>query len=258
MVAMDRELRRKWDLLWLLTKKEVTLKYKRTSLGILWSLLNPILVALVLFIAFKVFMRIQMENYAFFLLSALFPWNWFSASIILSSGTLIGNVSLIKRIRFPRHFLIIATVLAQFVNLLFSIPIIVGLAYFYGKGPGISWLLAIPILIVLQFAVTIGICLAISMVNAYFRDMEYIIGVIVSMLFWMTPIIYPLDAVPKAYQIYLILNPLTYLITSWRDIFMSNSINWGNIGISLGSSVVFFLLGVLVFRSLGKKLDEVL
>jgi lipopolysaccharide transport system permease protein len=176
----------------------------------------------------------------------------------LSSGTLIGNVSLIKRIRFPRHFLIIATVLAQFVNLLFSIPIIVGLAYFYGKGPGISWLLAIPILIVLQFAVTIGICLAISMVNAYFRDMEYIIGVIVSMLFWMTPIICPLDAVPKAYQIYLILNPLTYLITSWRDIFMSNSINWGNIGISLGSSLVFFLLGVLVFRSLGKKLDEVL
>jgi lipopolysaccharide transport system permease protein len=258
MVAMDRELRRKWDLLWLLTKKEVTLKYKRTSLGIFWSLLNPILLALVLFIAFRVFMKFEMENYAFFLLSALFPWNWFSASITLSTVTLIGNVSLIKRIRFPRHFLIIATVLAQFINLLFSIPIIVGLACFYGKGPGISWLLAIPILIVLQFAVTIGICLAISMVNAYFRDMEYIIGVIVSMLFWMTPIIYPLDAVPKAYQIYLILNPLTYLITSWRDIFMSNSINWGNIGISLGSSLVFFLLGVLVFQSLGKKLDEVL
>jgi lipopolysaccharide transport system permease protein len=258
MLTVDRELRRKWDLLWLLTKKEVTLKYKRTSLGILWSLLNPILLALVLFIAFRVFMKIEMENYAFFLLSALFPWNWFSASITMSTVTLIGNVNLIKRIRFPRHFLIIATVLAQFVNLLFSLPIIVGLAYFYGKGPGMNWFLAIPILIGLQFAVTVGICLAISMVNAYFRDMEYIIGVIVSMLFWMTPIIYPLDTVPKAYQIYLILNPLTYLITAWRDIFMSNSINWSNMGISLGSSLVFFLLGVLVFQSLGKKLDEVI
>lgn len=105
----SREFRRKRDLLWLLTKKEVTLKYKRTFLGILWSLLNPILLALVLFIAFKIFMRIQMENYTFFLLAALFPWNWFSASIIMSTGTLIGNVSLIKKVIFPRHFLIIAT-----------------------------------------------------------------------------------------------------------------------------------------------------
>jgi lipopolysaccharide transport system permease protein len=96
------------------------------------------------------------------------------------------------------------------------------------------------------------------MVNAYFRDMEYIIGVIITMLFWMTPIIYPLDIVPEAYRIYLILNPLTYLITAWRDIFMSNSINWGNIGISLGSSLVFLFLGVLVFQLLGKKLDEVI
>src|SRR3990170_8283832 len=121
----NREFRRKRDLLWLLTKKEITLKYKRTFLGILWSLFNPILFALVLFIAFKIFMRIQMENYIFFLLAALFPWNWFSASIIMSTGTFIGNVSLIKKVIFPRHFLVIATVLAQLVNLLFAMPIIV-------------------------------------------------------------------------------------------------------------------------------------
>jgi lipopolysaccharide transport system permease protein len=258
MVILDREAKRKLDLLLLLIKKEITLKYKRTILGIFWSLLNPILLSLVLFVAFKIFMKIQMENYTFFFLSALFPWNWFSASITLSTGTLIGNVNLIKRIRFPRHFLIIATVLSQFVNLLFSLPIIIGLAYFYGKGPNVNWLLAVPLLIILQFVVTIGICLAISMVNAYFRDMEYIIGVVVGMLFWMTPIIYPLGSIPKEYQIYLILNPLTYLITAWRDIFMSNLINWGNIGISLASSLGFFFAGAIVFQLLGKKLDEVI
>jgi lipopolysaccharide transport system permease protein len=203
-------------------------------------------------------MKIQMENYIFFFLSALFPWNWFSASITLSTVTLIGNVNLIKRVRFPRHFLIIATVLAQFVNLLFSIPIIVGLAYYYGKGPGINWLLAIPLLVVLQFVVTLGICLAISMVNAYFRDMEYIIGVAVSMLFWMTPILYPLNVIPEEYRKYLILNPFTYLITAWRDVFMANSINWSNFGISFGSSIVFLLLGILVFQQLGRRLDEVI
>jgi lipopolysaccharide transport system permease protein len=255
---MNKETRRKLDLLILLTKKEITLKYRRTVLGILWSLLNPILLAVVLFIAFRVFMRVQMENYTFFLLAALFPWNWFSASTTLSTATLIGNVSLLRRVRFPKHFLVIATVLAQFVNLLFSLPIILALAYFSGKSPGFSWLLAVPILIVIQFLVTMGICLGISMLNAYFRDMEYIIGVVVSMLFWMTPIVYPLEMVPKDFQIYLILNPLTYLITAWRDVFMSNSIVWGNIGISFASSVVFLLLGILVFQKLGKRLDEVL
>ncbi len=258
MIAIDREIQRNLDLLWLLTKKEITLKYKRTGLGILWSIVNPLLQALVLVIAFKVFMRVQMENYTFFLLSALFPWNWFSASVVVSTGTLIGNVSLIKKIRFPRHFLVIATVLSQLVNFLFSLPILVGIAYLAGKGLGGSWLLGVPLLIAAQFTATTGVCLAIAMVNAYFRDMEYIIGVLISMLFWMTPIIYPLEAIPEVYRIYLVLNPLTYTITAWRDVFMLNTIDWGNIGISLGSAAVFLLAGVLIFQRLGKRLDEVL
>lgn len=257
-ISLSKELRRKRDLLWLLTKKEITLKYRRTTLGILWSLLNPVLFALVLFIAFKIFMRIQMENYTFFLLSALFPWNWFSASVTVSTSTLIGNVNLIKRIRFPRHFLVLAAILAQLVNLLFAILIMGGVSCFYGKGPGLNWFIAIPILTVIQFFVTTGICLAISMLNAYFRDMEYIIGLGINMVFWLTPIIYSLDMVPQKYHIYLILNPLTYLITAWRDLFMSNLINWTSVGISAGASPVFCVLGILIFRKLGRRLDEVL
>src|SRR4030043_1651950 len=241
MNLFNREFRRKRDLLWLLTKKKVTLKYKRTVLGIVWSLLNPILLALVMFIAFKVFMKIKMENYTFFFLSALFPWNCFSASVVMSAGTLIRNVNLIKRIRFPRHFLVLSTIFGQLVNFIFALPIVVGFSYFQGEGPGINWLITFPILIVIQFIATLGICLMISIVNAYFRDMEYIVGVVISLLFWMTPIVYPLKMVPEAYRFYLAINPLTYLITAWRDLFMSNAIDWGNIGISFGSSLVFFL-----------------
>lgn len=258
MMSRNREFARKRDLLWLLTKKEVTLKYKRTFLGIIWSLLNPILLAIVLFIAFKIFLRIQMENYAFFFLSALFPWNWFSASVTMSTGTLINNVNLIKRISFPKHFLVLATILGQLVNLLFAIPILVGFSYYYGDGPSINWVISIPILIIIQFIVTTGICLAISMVNAYFRDMEYIVGIVITLLFWLTPIIFPLNTVPEAYKIYLIVNPLTYLITAWREMFMSNVINWGNIGISFGCSLAFLFLGILIFQRCGKGLDEVI
>ena len=199
-----------------------------------------------------------MENYTFFFLSALFPWNWFSASVTMSTGALVWNVNLIKRIRFPRHFLVLSTILGQFVNFIFALPIVIGFSYFYGGGPGMNWLITIPILIIIQFIATIGICLVISMVNAYFRDMEYIVGVVITLLFWMTPIVYPLKMVPEAYRFYLAINPLTYLITAWRDLFMSNYIDWGSIGISSGSSLIFVLLGIIVFKRLGKRLDEVL
>ncbi len=258
MIRINREQRRALDLLWLLTKKEVTLKYKRTNLGILWSLLNPMLLALVLVVAFKIFMRFRIENYTFFLLSALFPWNWFVTCVMLSTATLMGNVSLIKRVRFPRQFLVLAAVLSQLTNFLFSLPIIICLAYFYGNGPGISWFLGVPILLAIQFVVITGISMAISMVNAYFRDMEYIIGILVNMLFWLTPILYPLDMVPDAYRIYLTLNPLTSLITAWRQLFMDNIIAWDQIGASCVSAVAFLFIGVLVFQKLGRKLDEVI
>jgi len=81
---------------------------------------------------------------------------------------------------------------------------------------------------------------------------------VVNMLFWITPIVYPLDMVPDAYRVYLIFNPLTYLITAWREVFMSNSINWGSIGVSFGSALIFLLLGIFIFQRLGKRLDEVI
>ena len=143
-----------------------------------WSLLNPLLLTLVLFVAFRVFLRIKMESYAFFLIAGLFAWNWFSASVTISTGTLISNVNLIKRIRFPRQILVIAAVLAQLVNLIFAIPIIAVVAFVSGEGPGVIWLLGIPVLVTAQLMVTVGICMAIAMVNAYFRDMEHLVAVL--------------------------------------------------------------------------------
>ncbi len=250
--------RQQIDLLWLLIDKEITLKYKRTYLGMFWSLLNPLLTAIVLFVAFQLFMRFEMEDYSLFLLAALFPWNWFAASLTMSSVALTGNVSLIKKVIFPKHFLIIATVFGQFITFIFSIPILVVIVYYYGKTPSLNWLIGIPLLSLIQFIVTVGISLLISMLNAFFRDMEYIIGVSINMLFWLTPILYPLNAVPEKYQIYLAINPLTYLISAWRDLFLLNTINFYNIGLSFLVATVFLLIGWWVFNTLDRRLDEVL
>jgi len=257
-MQINRTTRQRLDLLWLLVKKEITLKYKRTYLGFFWSLLNPLLTGLVLFVAFSIFMRFPTENFALFIMAALFPWTWFSTSVTMSTSALTGNISLIKKIIFPKQLLLLATITAQLVNFLFSLPVIVGLAFYYGSPPTLNWLIGIPVLVAVQFAVIYGLALMVSIANAVFRDLEYLVAVFISLLFWMTPIVYPLDAVPERYQRLLVMNPVTYLMQAWRDLFFSNAINWAYIAISMITASVVLLAGLLVFNKLDKRLDEVL
>lgn len=255
---INHTIQRNIDLLYLLTRKEFALKYKRTLLGIFWSLLNPILSTVVFFVAFKIFMRFQIENYTFFLLSALFPWNWFSSSIIISARSLVDNVTLIKKVIFPRQYLVVSVILAQLVNLLFSIPILFFFSYFSVQGPSSSWFLGIPLLIFVQLIFTFGVSLIIAISNTYFRDIEYLVGVVMNLVFWMTPIIYPMSSIPEKFRPLFLLNPLTSLIGAWRELFLKNVILWKEIGIALSMAVLFLLIGLTFFRRLEKKLDEVL
>ena len=227
-------------------------------LGFFWSLLNPLLTSLVLFVAFNVFMRVQVENFALFLLSALFPWTWFSVAVTMATNTLTGNVSLIKKVIFPKQLLLFSMILAQLVNFVFSLPVLIILTFYYGCAPSAEWLIGIPLLMIVQFVVIYGLSLIISMTNVFFRDLEYIISVLISLLFWMTPIIYPLEAVPERYRVLLVMNPVTYLMQAWRELFLNNTLNWQYIYISAASAGVVLLLGTFVFQRLEPKMDEVL
>lgn len=246
------------DLLQLLIKKEVTLKYKRAYLGILWSLLHPIILSFVLYLAFIKFMRFPIKSYTLFFLAALFPWNWFALSVQMATVSLTGDIHLIKRVLFPRHYLIIATVAGQLVNMLCALPIIVVLVFIYGRPITWTWVWGIPLLLVLQFVLTLGMGLMLSMLHAFFRDMEHLVAVVINLMFWLTPIVYPLKQIPKEYRVYLALNPLTYLISAWRELFMEGRLQWSHLAISAVSAVVFLLLGIFTFRRLGRRLDEVL
>jgi lipopolysaccharide transport system permease protein len=257
-MGLSDKSRQQLDLLKLLVRKEITLRYRRTSLGFLWSLLNPLLTSLVLFIALKIFMRIEMENFALFLLAALFPWTWFSTSVVMSTHSLTGNVSLIKKVLFPKQFLLLGAIIAQLVNFIFSLPVLIGLTYYYGSAPALNWLIGIPVLVMVQFTVIFGLSLIISMANAFFRDLEYIVTVLMSLLFWMTPIIYPLQAVPEEYRVLLTMNPATHLMQAWRDLFLNNVVNWHNIAISAITAGVILMAGLLIFNKFDRRLDEVL
>ncbi len=252
-------MQRKIDLLWILTRKEIILQYKRTSLGILWSLLNPLLLAFVFYIAFNIILGVQIANFPLFILCALFPWTWFATSVSASAMSLISNKSLVKKFPFPKHYLLVASVFSQGVHFLFSIPIIIILVYLYNKSVGSIWLIGVPILLLIQFTMTIGISLPVSVINVYFMDFQFIVGFLLQVLFWVTPIVYGFDKIPEAYRIlFFYMNPMTPLINSWRELFMSNAIYWNSIAIASLGSVVIFFMGFLIFRKLGKRIDEVI
>jgi lipopolysaccharide transport system permease protein len=246
------------DLVLVLTQKELKVKYKRSFFGYLWSIANPLALAFVFFIAFKIFMKIQIENYTVFLISGLFPWQWFSNSINSSAMVFVGNASLIKKVDFRKDVLVIATVLNDMIHFILSIPVIVLFLFFYGMKPSLLWLIGIPVLLLVQFIMTLGVAIAVSAINLFFRDIERIVGIFTALMFYVTPIIYSEDMIPSEYKRLILLNPLSILMVSWRKLFMHGTFDFKDAAVACIYSSIVLAIGYLIFRRLRWRFAEVL
>jgi len=246
------------DLVVALTQKELKVRYKRSFFGYLWSIANPLALALVFFIAFKVFMKIPIENYTLFLIAGLFPWQWFSNSVNTSAMVFIGNASLIKKVNFQHNVLIIATILNDMLHFILSIPVIILFLFIYGMEPSITWFVGIPVLLIIQFIMTVGFSLAVSTINLFFRDIERIVFIFTSLMFYMTPIVYSEDLVPPEYRTLILSNPLSILLISWRNLFMHGTLDFRNAATALIYSVIVFAIGYFIYRKLKWRFAEVL
>lgn len=246
------------DLITVLTQKELKVRYKRSFLGYLWSIANPLALALVFFVAFKVIMRIQIENYTLFLISGLFPWQWFSNSVNSSVMVFVNNASILKKVNFGRETLVIATVMNDMFHFIVSIPVIGVFVIFYGLTPHISWLYGIPLLILTQFLITLGMSLAFSSINLFFRDLERLVAIFTTLLFYFTPIFYSEEMIPQKLRFLLMLNPLSGLTISWRNLFMKGVVNPSDILISFAHSLIIMAIGYIVFKRLSWRFAEVL
>jgi lipopolysaccharide transport system permease protein len=246
------------DLVLALTQKELKVKYRRSFLGYLWSVANPLALALIFFIAFKVVMKIQIENYTLFLISGLFPWQWFSNSVNSSVMVFVSNASLIKKVNFRREILVIAMVLNDMLHFILSIPVIVIFIFVYGIKPSPLWLIGIPLMLVIQFIITFGLSLAISSINLFFRDIERIVSIFITLMFYITPIIYSENMVPDKYKSLILLNPLSLLMISWRNLFMNGTLDFKDIALAFIYSLIIAAIGYLIFRKLRWRFAEVL
>jgi lipopolysaccharide transport system permease protein len=256
---MNSRMRHYIDLITVLTQKEMKVRYRSTFFGYMWSIAHPLAFAFVFFMAFKVVMRIQMEGYAVFLISGLFPWQWLSNSVNASPMIFLDNAALIKKVKLPRNILPLATVLQDMIHFLLSIPVIVLFLFIYHKSLSFSWLYGIPLLLIIQLLMTYGLALMIASINLFVRDLERLAVIGTSLLFYFTPIIYPETMIPARYKtLVLFANPLSSLMISWRNLFLNGTLEFSLVIASSAYSLFVLMVGYMVYTRLSWKFAEVL
>lgn len=258
MLKITRNLEYYRDLILVLTQKELKVRYKNSTLGYLWSIANPLAFAFVFFIVFGLIMKVQKEQYVLFLLTGLFPWQWFSNSVNVSPMLLFGNASIVKKLNFPKEIIPLATVLNDTLHFILSIPVIILFFPIYNKIPSFYWIWEIPLLLIAQFLMIYGISLIVSSVNLFLRDLERLVNIMVTVLFYFTPIVYSETMIPIQYRYLIYFNPLATLMINWRNVLLNGQLDIKLLAITLIYGGIIFVAGHLVYKKLSLRFAEVL
>jgi lipopolysaccharide transport system permease protein len=256
MVKLFKDLYQYRELLKNNIKKDIRGKYKGAWLGAVWSYLNPLLMLLVYSFVFSKIMKIQIPNYTMFLFTALIPWTFFITTVSQSSLSIIMNSNLIKKIYFPREIIPISVVTSNTVN--FLISCIIMLVFIFITRLGISWyILLFPLVLFAQYLLLVSIALILSSITVYARDLEHIVGVLLTALFYTTPIVYSMEMVPNEIRSILLLNPMTTIISSYRDIlFYKQMPDLEKLFILIIISFISFVIGLKIFSKLQRNFAE--
>lgn len=247
-----------FDLATVITEKELKVRYKSSFFGYLWSIANPLLFAMIYYFIFKLIMRVQIPNYTVFIITGLFPWQWFASSTSNSLFSFLANAQIIKKTVFPRSVIPMSNVLMECLHFLCTIPVIIVFLYIYNMYPSWDWIWGIPLIGFAQIMLMLGVALTLSTLNLFFRDLERFITLGIMLLFYCTPILYSGDMIPEQYRWLIDYNPLANMILSWRDLFMNNTVNYNDIAKLYGYGIVSVLIGSAIFNKLKYRFAEIL
>ncbi len=241
-----------------LVYRDLKIKYKESILGIIWSLLNPLLMLVIYTIAFQFIIRLNVENFPLFFIIALLPWNFLVASMAMSVSSIVDNSPLIQKVYFPREIIVLSIVLSNLIQYMITLVILIP-ALIYFKIPLSEKIILMPVLILFQSFFICGLCYIFAVLYVFFRDMKHIVDVIIIVWFWLTPIVYPLEMVqnrPEIMPVYM-LNPMAVFISSFRNIMMYDSWPTMNMIIRMAvSSFIVFFAGRYFFLKHEKRFPE--
>lgn len=261
------------ELIWNLVVKELKVRYKNSALGFFWTLLNPLLMMVVLTAVFTVMIPVtNVRQFPVFLLCGLLPWNFFAGSVMGGVHSIVNYADLIKKVYFPKEVLPLAMVLSNFVNFLLALLVLFAMLFVFRIGLT-RYALLLPLVIATQLIFIIGLAFLLSTLNVFYRDTPMIMDVLLFAWFFLTPVFYPLEALPSSYSflgltvdvqrwVY-ILNPMASIIASYRLILygtidgaMPAAPAWDFFGRTMLTAVGFLVLGWAIFGRYSKRFAE--
>ena len=255
-----RELWRHRELLWLVTQREIKVRYKQSALGIVWAVLQPLSLMVVFTVFFSWFARMQSDGipYPLFSYAALLPWTFFSTSLTFAIPSLIANSHIITKIYFPREIIPLASVLAAFVDFVIASGIFVALLAFYRVPPTWNLLYVLPI-VAIQIAFTAGVCLLLSALTVLYRDVRHTLPLLIQIWMFVTPILYPASVVPQRWRgWYFSLNPMAAIIDGYRrTIVQGIAPQLKYLVLAAVVSVLLLWAGYKYFKSLEKEFADI-
>lgn len=237
--------------------KDFKIRYRNMSLGIFWSLVNPLVMMSVLtFVFTKLFPNNTIPHFAVFVLCALVPFNFFTISLATGTTSVLDNHSLVKRVRFPREIIPIATVLANCLHFLIQIALV--LVFVIASGYGVNWYwLWLPVVLGLEVVFVCGLTLMTSALDVYFRDVRYVVESANLLLFWLVPIFYSFAIIPQKYRLIYRLNPVSAVVMASRNILIDGVAPAFSLIMQLFAvSALMLLMGTLVFGSLKRRFAD--
>jgi len=236
-----------------MVRRDFVIRYRGTFLGYIWSILNPLIFALVYVVAFKHILRIPVENYAIFLLTGLFPWLWISSSLSNAATGFHAYQSILKCGQTPPHIIPFFIVLTEFINFLFTIPVILLFVYYSPVDMPFESLLYFPVVFVLTFAFLICAVSIISCLSLILKDLGHFILLLVQMLFFLSPVLYPITLIPEKFLAIYLINPFVNLIELWRQVLYSGSVDIGLLVYPLLFTLGMFVAALLCMKKIGTR-----
>jgi ABC-type polysaccharide/polyol phosphate export permease len=236
------------DLIAALVARDLKVRYRRSAIGFLWTMLQPLLFMLVLQLVFASIFRSGVDNYPVFALAGILFWNFFSQSITASMNSLKGNAQLLHKLPVPHAVFPVATVISGVVNLTFALVPLIGLLIYTGRG--LTWaLLFVPVAILIAAVFTLGAGLLLSPLAVFFHDTVELIGVFLTLLMYLTPVIYPMSIVPERMRVIVRFNPVRSILETFRDpIYFGKIPPFSHLSVAIAIALAALLIGAFAFR----------
>jgi ABC-type polysaccharide/polyol phosphate export permease len=231
-----------------LVRRDFRLRYHDASLGLAWSLLLPLTQLLVLVFLFQRVVPLGIDAYPAFVFSGLLPWTWFSGCLAGAGALFVGNRDLVRRPAFDPATLVVVSTLANLVAYLVSLPILLVVCAAYDRYPSAA-LLCLPLVLLVEEMLIVGCCLVVATLNVFYRDVQHVVGVLLTLLFYLTPVFYRGEAAAEAYRLVFTLSPIAVLVDAHRRIFLHGAAPpAGPLLVAAVTSALVCALGWAVYR----------